>query len=216
MLLDFRTSIWYLFMILISFGNIYLWIHYFRWTFQGYLSGLYTIVCALRSIFPRVDLERVVLIDSFPSSIFLGRSLATIAEVAFAIQVADFFGCPMIVYLILVAQCFCWLSVLTLVPLFHIIEESLWALSTIVLMKIENIYYTLPYVLYMILVDIPMYIQKFKQWDGRYLYLREGLHNSILVRFPKRTWDYWKDEFLWMTLYFSIGVWASQYMMIFN
>lgn len=50
------------------------------------LSGVYVLVCACRSVLPRVDLERLVLVNSFLSSIFLGRVAATVAEICFAIQ----------------------------------------------------------------------------------------------------------------------------------
>src|SRR5262245_16700541 len=57
-------------------------------SWQVALSGVYVAVCAFRSWLPRVDLERYCLVDSPLSSMFLGRSAATIAEVCFAVQVA--------------------------------------------------------------------------------------------------------------------------------
>ena len=50
------------------------------------LSGVYVLVCAYRSLLPRVDLERLVVVDSPLSSVFLGRTAATLAEVCFALQ----------------------------------------------------------------------------------------------------------------------------------
>ncbi len=108
---------------------------------QLVLSGIYTAVCAFRSFLPRIDLERTVLVDSVFSSVALGRSAATIAEVSFAAQVGlvvaevgsragiagyDVVG-VVVVALLTLAQCFCWSSVITLSHLGHAIEESLWA-----------------------------------------------------------------------------------------
>src|SRR5689334_22595899 len=47
---------------------------------QLLLSGIYVAVCGFRSLFPRVDLERVCLWDHWLSAIFLGGTAATIAE----------------------------------------------------------------------------------------------------------------------------------------
>ena len=104
------------------------------------LSGVYVAVCAFRSWRPRVDVERYCLVDSPLSSMFLGRSAATVAEVCFAVQVALVLHqvgvdarAPGIVaasYLVVpplvLAQAFCWYSVLTLDHLGQAIEQSLW------------------------------------------------------------------------------------------
>ena len=101
------------------------------------LSTIYAAVCAFRSFYPRVDLERVVLVDHWLSSIVLGRSAATVAEMAFAIQcglslqsLAETTGVSRagsvgfaIVPIIFFAQCCCWLGVLTTNHLWHALEE---------------------------------------------------------------------------------------------
>lgn len=46
-------------------------------------SGVYTLVCAYSSFFPRIDVERVCFWDTPFSFVFLGRSCATIAELLF-------------------------------------------------------------------------------------------------------------------------------------
>lgn len=109
---------------------------------QLVLSGIYTAVCAFRSFLPRIDLERTVLVDSPLSSVALGRSAATVAEVSFAAQVGlfvaevgdragfawfDVVG-VIVVVLLSTAQLFCWSSVITLSHLGHAVEESLWAI----------------------------------------------------------------------------------------
>jgi len=55
-----------------------------------FLSGIYVFVCAYRSFLPRIDLERYCLFDTRLSSIFLGRLAATVAELAFSMQLALF------------------------------------------------------------------------------------------------------------------------------
>jgi hypothetical protein len=114
---------------------------------QLLLSGIYVGVCGFRSLFPRVDLERVCLWDSWLSAIFLGRTVATIAEVCFAMQcglfvhrLAEIAHLPMLetaassfVPIALVAEVACWHAVLSLNHIGHAIEESLWALIMLIL-----------------------------------------------------------------------------------
>lgn len=109
------------------------------------LSGVYVFVCAYRSFLPRIDLERYCLFDTPLSSIFLGRLTATIAEVAFATQIALFLYhiaevhhhpwtqclALFLVPAIVIAQCFCWCGVVTLNHIYHAIEESIWALCSL-------------------------------------------------------------------------------------
>lgn len=104
------------------------------------LSAIFTAVCAFRSFLPRIDLERFCLVDSWWSSVVIGRSAATIAEVSFAAQVAlTLHGLASVagaewgreaayavVPLLTLAQVFCWYSVLTLNHVGHAIEQSLW------------------------------------------------------------------------------------------
>lgn len=107
---------------------------------QWLLSGVFTFVCAFRGVLPRIDLERYVLVDHGLSSVFLGRTLATVAELSFAAQCALMLaavgaqaGLPAlgvvawcVVPVLALAQCFCWYSVVTLNHGGHAIEESLW------------------------------------------------------------------------------------------
>ena len=89
---------------------------------QLVLSGVYAGVCAFRSFFPRVDLERVCLWDTWLSAILLGRTAATIAELCFAVQCALFVqrlsditrmplldaGAHAFVPLVMLAELVCW------------------------------------------------------------------------------------------------------------
>ena len=94
---DTLTYRWWQFLCAVSITNILLWTlaawgvsrepdgYQFK---QLILSGLFVAACAFRSILPRIDLERMCLWDSPFSSVFLGRSVATIAEICFALQCA--------------------------------------------------------------------------------------------------------------------------------
>jgi hypothetical protein len=147
---DPRTLRWWWWLYAISGANVVLWIaiayrvHGLRDLYvlrQLALSGVFVAVCAFRSALPRVDLERRCLWNTPLSSIFLGRSLATLAELCFAAQCAllvtklsaltgseslRIVGLA-IVPLIVVAQIACWYAVLSLNHLGHAIEEVLWA-----------------------------------------------------------------------------------------
>jgi hypothetical protein len=88
---------WWSLLFLVSAGNLVLWaviVREMHGLADGYvgqqlvLSGIFAAACAFRSILPRVDLERRCLWNSPLSSIFVGRSVATIAELCFAIQCA--------------------------------------------------------------------------------------------------------------------------------
>jgi hypothetical protein len=104
-------------------------------------------VCGFRSLFPRVDLERVCVWDSWLSTILLGRTAATIAELCFALQCGLFVeqlshitgrpllgaGAAAFVPLVIIAELACWHAVLSLNHIGHAIEESLWALLMLML-----------------------------------------------------------------------------------
>lgn len=114
---------------------------------QLLLSAVYVGVCGFRSLFPRVDLERICLWDSWLSGIVLGRTAATIAELCFALQcglfvqrLADLTGAPLLpvlsmafVPLAVVAEIACWYAVLSLNHIGHAMEETLWAAIMLIL-----------------------------------------------------------------------------------
>jgi hypothetical protein len=108
-----------------------------------FLSALYVMGCAYRSAFPVFDVPRIVLIDSFWSSVAVGRTVATIAELAFVAQwalllresaratgsIVGKITAQALVPLIAIAECCSWYSVLTTSNLGHTAEESIWALA---------------------------------------------------------------------------------------
>src|SRR3974377_1894251 len=50
------------------------------------LSAVYVFGCAFRSLLPRADVERICLFNTWLSSVVMGRSVATLAELCFAVQ----------------------------------------------------------------------------------------------------------------------------------
>jgi hypothetical protein len=104
----------------------------------GYVFG-----CAFRSLLPRADVQRICLFDTWLSSVLVGRTVATVAEVCFAVQWAlvlhrlgRITGAEtavtiawMVVLLILIAECFSWYAVLTTNYLGNAIENSIWAIA---------------------------------------------------------------------------------------
>lgn len=200
-------------------------------------ATIYTLVCAFRSFFPRVDLERTVLIDHPLSSVFLGRSSATIAEMAFTLQCAvfaaslnpDFNWIPYaLLPLIAVAQVCCWTGVLTLNHLWHGAEEVLWGLGMILLATVfilalpgEGLYKTLlplgilgcgAGAFVMLVLDVPMYFKRRRQAiksEAPVLGILEGVKDAIARREATGQWSVWKHEVAWMTPYFSACVWLS-------
>src|ERR1700704_2858334 len=53
---------------------------------QLVLCAAYVFGCAFRSFLPRADVQRICLFDTWLSSVTIGRSVATVAEVAFVAQ----------------------------------------------------------------------------------------------------------------------------------
>ncbi|WAC75567.1 hypothetical protein OU995_13045 [Roseateles sp. SL47] len=207
------------------------------------LSGVYVLVCAYRSVFPRVDLERLVVVDTRLSSIFLGRSAATVAEICFALQLglivhqlAGHAGMPAvqkaawsIPIFMVVAQAFCWHSVLTLNHITQAVESSLWAagfswmallLGVIALgssgwvqaLSLFGMVAAGGFVTYVLRVDVPMYWRRYRQGRAQglvYMRLHQGARDAWERRVHSGRWEAWKADALWLTPYFSVGVWIS-------
>lgn len=113
------------------------------WYLQLVLSAVYVGGCAFRSVLPVIDIPRLVLVDSRLSSVLVGRSVATVAELCFAAQwalllqrAAALSHSPFVqavslavVPLILLAEAFSWYAVLTTEQRAHALENSLWGLA---------------------------------------------------------------------------------------
>ena len=207
------------------------------------LSAVYVLVCAYRSVLPRVDLERLVVVDTPLSSIFLGRAAATVAEICFAIQLGLLIhslgvhaGLPWVqsaawtipVFMV-VAQGFCWHSVLTLNHITQAVESTLWAagfswmaalLAVIALdtggwvawLALFGIVASIAFVAYVLCVDAPMYWRRYRHGRARgqaYMRLDHGARDAWRRRVHSGSWAAWKADARWLTPYFSVGVWAS-------
>src|SRR5262245_39179976 len=206
-------------------------------SWQIALSGVYVAVCAFRSWRPRIDVERYCLVDSPWSSPFLGRSVATVAEVCFAVQMALTLGqmahvadlpwlaaaARAVVPPLVLAQAFCWYSVLTLDHLGHVFEASLWTATlawvgvclALAAPHLDGGMFWFAavgaglaggFVAFMVVVDVPMYIRRSRQ--GRrearpYLTLLEGLTDARRRRVTTTEWAVWRPEVAWLTGYFS-------------
>lgn len=149
---------WWAFLTLASSANIALWFLLY-WEFHGqavktansapgmqlmvFLSAAYVFGCAFRSVLPRADVQRICLFDTWLSSVVVGRSVATVAEMCFAMQWAitlyklaniaavgtTLYVAWAVVPLILVAQCCSWYGVLTTNCLANAVENSIWAVA---------------------------------------------------------------------------------------
>jgi hypothetical protein len=210
---------------------------------QLWLSGVFVLGCGFRSLIPRADVQRFGLIDSWLSSVLIGRSVATAAELCFAAQwalllhaaargVGSRFGVAvawLLVPLVAVAEVCSWSAVLTTCYLGNVAEESLWALAASLLVAGGLVVWArrpaargpflaaalalgILYIIFMVSVDIPMYISRWRADEARgraYLALGQGLRDAWSRRVVTFSWEEWRAEIPWMTLYFSVCVWWS-------
>src|SRR4030088_1554198 len=151
-------ALWGGLLTLVSGANIAVWFLLYRELHEqptgnpGSASGIelmlllcaaYVFGCAFRSFLPRADVQRICLFDTWLSSVVVGRSVATVAEICFAAQWAIILhqlgtmtgadttlnAAWVIVPLILIAECFSWYGVLTTNYLGNAIENSIWAVA---------------------------------------------------------------------------------------
>jgi hypothetical protein len=107
------------------------------------LAAAYVIGCAFRSVLPRADVQRICLFDTWLSSVMVGRSVATVAELCFAAQWAIVLGvlgkvansdtaknvAKAILPLIVLAEGCSWVAVITTDYIGNVLENSLWTLT---------------------------------------------------------------------------------------
>lgn len=253
----FGVKVWWALISAVGLLNIGLWVaisrrlrtgtmadpelaRYRYW--QWLMSGLYVFGCASRCFIPRSDVARFSLVDSWFATVLVGRSIATVAEIAFVVQWAlllHFLArrkrvragtwlAWFLVPLIVIAEICSWYGVITTNYLGHVIEESIWA-GTALLMILGlglclkraetqlrrfiqlGLVMGSSYVLYMVTIDVPNY---FKLWRANeaagktYLSLSEGFQDVQRVVVTGR-WEDWQYPVLWMSLYFSVAVWIS-------
>ena len=134
-----------------------------------------------------------------------------------------------VVPLIVIAETFSWYSVLTTSNIGHVVEESLWGLCGVLLVlstvvawpRVERTHRpllafggasALAYATYMFGVDVPMYLSRWlaDEAAGRSaLSVAQGLVDASTRWVVSHRWEDWRGEALWMSLYFSLGVWLS-------
>jgi hypothetical protein len=207
------------------------------------LCAAYVFGCAFRSFLPRADVQRICLFDTWLSSVVVGRSVATVAEICFAVQwviilrqLGGITGADttlnvalVILPLIVLAECCSWHAVLTTNFLGNAIENSIWAVAFLAIgiglgrlvpefngpvrwalvIAISGI---ASYLAFLMIVDVPMYLGRWRAGhaDGsRILGFLEGLRDVSTRWIVSHDLAHWKDEIAWMSLYFSLAVWAS-------
>lgn len=125
-------------------------------------SFIYTIVCAVRSFWLRKDVEQVCFFDVGISTPYVGRSLATIAELCYILIIIIVF-CYIILYIskianknlhvlfwlvkitfpiIIIAEIFSWLGCISKYYLWNAAEESLWMISACIFILVAFILYS--------------------------------------------------------------------------
>jgi len=152
------VAIWWSFLTTVSIANIALWLILQR-SLRGktfvprrgilglelmvLLCAAYVFGCAFRSLLPRADVQRICLFDTWLSSVVVGRSVATIAELCFALQWAIVLRllatltrsdaalgvARLVVPLIAIAEICSWYAVITTSYLGNTVENSIWAIT---------------------------------------------------------------------------------------
>ncbi len=213
------------------------------------LCAAYVFGCAFRSFLPRADVQRICLFDTWLSSVVVGRSVATLAELCFAAQwvillqrlgatagaATTLNAACILLPLIVIAECFSWYAVLTTNYLFNAIENSIWAvafsavgigllrllgdfdgpLRVVLIIAIIGI---AGYLAFLVAVDVPMYVGRWRAKVGpgrKLLTPLEGLRDVSTRWVVTHDFTLWRDEIPWMSLYFSAAVWASLALCVF-
>jgi hypothetical protein len=249
---------WWGLLALVSGANIAVWFLLYRYLHTPrtgsfgstydidlmlFLCAAYVFGCAFRSFLPRADVQRICLFDTWLSSVMVGRSVATVAEICFAAQWAIILhqlgtmtgaqttlaAAWVVVPLIVIAECFSWHAVLTKNYLGNAIENSVWAVAFLivgiglcrlvlefhgpaVVVLVVAIVGIAGYLAFLATIDVPMYLARWQAETAdsiRPLSLLQGLHDASVRWVVTHDIDEWKDEIAWMSLYFSVAVWAS-------
>lgn len=201
---------WWSVMALNSVINIKLWS-----IKKNRLAMLYIFTNIYRSTFPVLHYNGICMFTT--CSPILDRSLATVAELAFNYQLIMWFNIKEIyknisIILIVIAEVCCWNGLMTGNPKWHVIEESLWCSNAIIFMLTENMLYSVnynsrhisrkvlqSYILYMVIYDIPLYINREETVKSEVLSCTNISHDI----------DIWKGSLVWMTAYFTLGSWIA-------
>jgi len=231
------TLVWWRLLSLAAAVNIALW--GYSWQYVGaerrvlfWLAGIYVLGCAFRCFLPMLDVPRLCLHRTPVSRIFIGRSVATVAELAFAAQwalllhEAEAPGAALAVLaLIAAAEVLSWLAVLARNDLYHAAENALWTLTaaiaagflasrwayqtesgrTVIVMAAAC---AAAYVGFMLAYVVPMYVERWRAASKSHA-LAEGLRSVLAPCTVERDWQLWWRDALWLTPYFTVCVWLS-------
>jgi hypothetical protein len=238
---------WWLALCAAAFVNVLLWAWSARRLAPGagssrrwmlLLSAIYVLGCGFRSIFPMIDAPRLCLHDTWISRIVVGRSVATVAELSFALQwalllreagmdsrVARCAGLA-VVPIIVAAEIASWSAVLASNYLLHAIENSLWTLAAALVLaaflslrpRVEGATLrfldaacaaALVYIAYVAIADVPMYVSRWRAAGGALAPLEQSARTLLERCVVRREWSAWRQDATWLSLYFTVAVWIS-------
>lgn len=159
------VQIWWIFLCVVAVLNIAAWIfsarllatrherfftavRYRQRRWMMWLSAAYVAGCAFRSFLPRIDLERICLVQSGLSNMIVGRSVATVAELCFIAQCALLLHQAgssknnkfvltvslLLIPIIVVAEASSWFAILSTNYFGHVLENSIWTFSAVLLL----------------------------------------------------------------------------------
>lgn len=201
-----------------------------RWLL--WLSAIYVLGCGFRSVLPMIDVPRFCLHETPLSRIFVGRSVATVAEFAFVAQWALLMyeagaarASRMLVPLIAGAEVLSWIAVLTRNDLFHALENATWTLAAAFAISFLASRWryegatgrqvilaaagaAAAYIVFMVTYVVPMYLVR---WHAGHetLGFEQGLAEVLAPCTVQRDWALWWQDAAWLTPYFTLCVWFS-------
>jgi hypothetical protein len=197
-----------------------------------WLAAIYVLGCGFRSVLPMVDVPRLCLHDPWIARIVVGRSVATVAELAFAAQWALLLreagavrASRSVLPLIAGAEVLSWFAVLTQNDLFHALENSVWPLTVVIavfflftrwpyesergrMTIIGAVGCAAAYVAFMAAYVVPMYLARW-QPDQAYLLVADGIGQVLQRCTVEHDWALWWQDAAWLTPYFTVAVWIS-------
>jgi hypothetical protein len=124
------------------------------------------------------------------------------------------------------AEIVSWLGVMTRDNLLHALENSLWTFGAVLVLVALvalldgaddrrrrfiafGIVAVGAYLVFMVTVDVPMYLQRWQASGEAALPLAVGLQEVLRRCVPTPAIAAWREDMPWLTLYFSAGVWLS-------
>jgi hypothetical protein len=127
------------------------------------------------------------------------------------------------------AETFSWYAVITTNYIGNTMEDSTWGVVAILIIvglamarpRLQGslrafvgqaIWITAGYVVFMYTIDVPMYFGRWRSdtaAGSHYLPIAEGIRDAATHWVVTFRIEDWRWEMLWMSLYFSFGVWIS-------